>query len=210
MSNSEDLRRRILELPPKRLALLALELQEELERERAARTEPIAVVGMACRFPGGAHSPEAYWTLLEEGRDAIVETPPERWSADAYYDADPDTPGRIATRWGGYLEDVARFDAAFFSISPREARAMDPQQRILLEETWHAFEDAGIPPDRWSGAKVGVFVGVCGNDYLNRLYREGSEAIDMYLSSGNAYSVLAGRLSFTFGFQGPAVSVDTA
>lgn len=209
MADRNDLRSRILELSPKRLALLALQLQEELEGERAARTEPVAVVGMACRFPG-ADSTEAYWELLREGRDVVREVPADRWAVDALYDPDPDAPGRIATRWGGYLDDVQGFDAAFFSVSPREARAMDPQQRLLLEVTWRAFEDAGIPPDRHHGSSAGVFVGMCNNDYLTRLLKEGPEAIDAYLSSGNAYSVAAGRISFTFGFQGPAVTVDTA
>lgn len=210
MSDAADLRKRILDLPPKRLALLALELQEQLDRERAARAEPIAVVGMACRFPGGSDSPEALWSLLDDGRDAIVEVPADRWSADEMYDPDPDAPGKVATKWGGYLDDVQRFDAGFFSISPREARAMDPQQRILLETCWRAFEDAGIPPAKYFGAKAGVFIGICNNDYLVRLLKEGAEAMDLYLSSGNAYSVAAGRLSFTLGFQGPAVAVDTA
>jgi acyl transferase domain-containing protein/protein-L-isoaspartate O-methyltransferase len=210
MSDTADLRRKILELPPKRLALLALELQEQLERERRARSEPIAVVGMACRFPGGSNSPDEFWQLLAEGRDAVVEVPADRWPIDELYDPDPDASGKIATRWGGYLDDVKRFDASFFSISPREARAMDPQQRILLETCWRAFEDAGIPPRRYYGEKAGVFIGICNNDYLVRLLKEGPEAIDLYLSSGNAYSVAAGRLSFTFGFQGPAIAVDTA
>jgi len=206
---ADDLRSRILDLPPKRLALLALELQEQLDREKAARSEPIAVVGMACRFPG-ADSIEAFWRLLDEGGDAIVEVPPDRWDIDHYFDADPDAPGRVATRWGGFLADVQNFDAGFFSISPREARAMDPQQRLLLETTWRAFEDAAIPPARWYGRAAGVFVGLCNNDYLTRLLAEGTDAIDVYFSSGNAYSVAAGRLSFTFGFQGPAVTIDTA
>jgi len=210
MTDTPDNRRRILELPQKRLALLALELQDELARERSARTEPLAVVGMACRFPGGSDSPDAFWAMLQEGRDAIVEVPDDRWPIDDLYDPDPDAPGRIATRWGGYLDDVQRFDADFFSISPREARAMDPQQRLLMEVTWRAFEDAGIPPSHLFGRRAGVFVGLCNNDYLTRLLKEGTDAIDAYLSSGSAYSVASGRIAFTFGFQGPAVTYDTA
>lgn len=210
MSDYAELRKRILDLPPKRVALLALELQEQLEKERAARAEPIAVIGMGCRFPGASNSPDAYWSLLEDGRDAIVEVPADRWDVDALYDPDPDAAGKVATRWGGFLDDVQRFDSEFFSISPREARAMDPQQRILLETTWRAFEDAGIPPSRYYGAKAGVFIGICNNDYLLRLLNEGAEAMDLYLSSGNAYSVAAGRVAFTLGFQGPAIAVDTA
>lgn len=207
---SDSTRERILQLPPKRLALLAVQLQEQLERERSSRTEPIAVVGMGCRFPGGADSPDAFWELLEQGRDAIGPVPPDRWDAEGLFDPDPDAPGRIASRWGGFLSRVDGFDAAFFGISPREALAMDPQQRLLLEVVWEAFEDAGIPPARYRGRKAGVFIGVCNNDYLNRLLKRGVESIDLYLSSGSAYSVVSGRISFTFGFQGPAVSVDTA
>jgi acyl transferase domain-containing protein/acyl carrier protein len=210
MSDVPDARRRILELPQKRLALLALQLQDELARERDARHEPIAVVGMGCRYPGGVDSPDEYWRLLQGGRDAIVEVPEDRWSIEELYDPDPDAPGRIATRWGGFLDDVQRFDAAFFSISPREARAMDPQQRLVLEVAWRAFEDAGIPPARYRDRLAGVFVGLCNNDYLTRLLKEGPHAIDAYLSSGSAYSVVSGRVSFTFGFRGPALTCDTA
>jgi len=210
MSDVPDDRRRILELPQKRLALLALQLQDELARERAARQEPIAVVGMGCRYPGGVESPDDYWRLLQEGRDAVVEVPEDRWSIDELYDPDPDAPGRIATRWGGFLDDIQRFDAAFFSVSPREARAMDPQQRLVLEVAWRAFEDAGIPPVRYRDRRAGVYVGLCNNDYLTRLLKEGPRAIDAYLSSGSAYSVVSGRLSFTFGFRGPALTCDTA
>jgi len=118
---------------------------------------------MACRFPGGADSVDEYWELLAEGRDAIREVPADRWSVDELYDPDPDAPGAVATRWGGFLDDVQTFDADFFSISPREAVAMDPQQRLLLEVTWRAFEDATIPPERYFGERAGVFIGICNN-----------------------------------------------
>lgn len=199
MTDRHDVRKKILELSPKRLALYALDLHGELERERGARHEPVAIVGMSCRLPGGADSPDMFWQLLEEGRDAIVEVPADRWAIDELYDPDPDVPGRIATRWGGYLDDVQTFDADFFSVSPREARSMDPQQRLLLEGTWRAFEDAAIDPQSLRGSSTGVFIGVCNNDYLTRLLKEGPQAIDAYLSSGSAFSVAAGRLSFTFG-----------
>lgn len=214
MSDLSDLEARILGMSKERLALLALELRDRLadvpSESSVDPREPIAVVGMACRFPGTGDSVGTYWDDLLEGVDAVSEIPPDRWDVDAWYDPDPDTPGRIATRWAGTLTDISRFDADLFSISPREARAMDPQQRLLLEQVWRAFEDAGLDPLGYDGDPVGVFVGMCNNDYLTRLMAEGAEAIDAYLSSGNAYSVAAGRISFTFGFQGPAFTVDTA
>ena len=135
---------RIAKLPPKRLALLAADLQARLERAEHARSEPIAVIGMACRFPGGADSPATYWQLLRDGVDAITTVPRERFDVDLYYDPNPDAPGKMATRWGGFLRDVDRFDAPLFGIAPREAQSMDPQQRLLLEVTWEALEDAGL------------------------------------------------------------------
>jgi 3-oxoacyl-[acyl-carrier-protein] synthase II len=130
--------------------------------ERAAR-EPIAVVGMGCRFPG-AETPAEFWALLRAGRDATSEIPPDRWAVDAYYDADPKAPGKAYVRRGGFVRDVARFDARFFGISPREAAAMDPQQRLLLEVAWEALEDAGIIPARVERGAGGVFVGVSNPD----------------------------------------------
>lgn len=214
MSDLRDLESRILGMSKERLALLALELRDRLDatsgEERPDAREPVAVIGMACRFPGSGDSVETYWRDLLEGVDAVSEIPADRWDVDAWYDPDPDAPGRIATRWAGTLRDISRFEADLFSISPREARAMDPQQRLLLEQVWRAFEDAALDPNAFDGDPVGVFVGMCNNDYLSRLLGEGAESIDAYLSSGNAYSVAAGRISFTFGFQGPAFTVDTA
>src|SRR5262245_45844032 len=154
-----DLADRLAKLSPKQLAVLVGELQSQLAKARSARTEPIAIVGMSCRFPGGASSPDAFWTLLREGRDAITEVPRTRWEIDAYYDPDPRAPGKMSTRWGGFLEAVDEFDAEFFGIAPREARVMDPQQRLLLEVAWEALEDAGQTPAGLAGSRTGVFIG---------------------------------------------------
>lgn len=194
---------------PKRLALLAVELKENLDRVQAAAREPIAIVGIGCRFPG-ADGPEAYWNFLEEGRDGIRDVPSDRWSIDEYFDPDPDAPGKIATRYGGFLEQISAFDAKFFGIAPREALGMDPQQRLLLEVSWEALEHAGIAPSKLAAKRVGVFVGICNTDYLQLLLMRGEKAIDAYLASGNALSVAAGRLSYVLGFQGPSMSIDTS
>jgi acyl transferase domain-containing protein len=206
---------RIANLSPKQLAVLAARLQERvdvLEREKTeAAAEPIAIVGIGCRFPGGVRDPESYWRLLQNGVDAISETPPSRWDVDQYYDADPDAPGKIATRFGGFLDDVDQFDPAFFGISPREAKGMDPQQRILLEVCWEALEHAAISPDTLRGTPTGVFLGIAAGDYFNiQLEASGEKGIDAYLASGTAHSIASGRISYFLGLQGPSVSVDTA
>jgi acyl carrier protein len=131
----------------------------DVHREHETHREPLAIVGIGCRFPG-ASGPAAFWQLLTEGRDAITEVPSERWSIDGLFDADPAIPETVVTRWGGFLTGVDRFDAAFFGIAPREASRMDPQQRLLLEVTWEALEDAGLPAERLAGSKTGVFVGI--------------------------------------------------
>ena len=197
---------RIANMSPKRLALLALDLNEQVEATR----EPIAVVGLACRFPGGADNPEKFWALLDSGADAIREVPADRWDINAFYDADADKPGKMSTRSGGFLNDVSHFDPAFFGIAPREAITMDPQQRLLLEVTWEALEDAGIAAERLAGSATGVFVGICNHDYSLRLMNRNIAAIDAYLASGNAHSVAAGRISYCLGLQGPALAIDTA
>jgi acyl transferase domain-containing protein len=200
---------RIEKLSPKRLALLAYELQTRLDRAEQERADPIAVVGIGCRFPG-AESPDAYWRLLHEERDAVREVPGERWDVDAYYDPDPDAPGRIATRWGGFLERVDQFDAPFFGISRREAVSMDPQQRLLLEVCWEALEHAGQSPRALAGSATGVFVGMATGDYWGMLRDRGLESVDAYMATGTAHSVAAGRVAYVLGLQGPNVAVDTA
>ncbi|MCP4420723.1 MAG: polyketide synthase, partial [Chloroflexi bacterium] len=179
-----------------------------LEREK---NEPIAIIGMDCRFPGGADNPEAFWQLLREGRDAIIEVPKERWDIDAYYDPDPDVPGKIYTRSGGFLHAVDGFDAHFFGISPREAATMDPQQRLLLEVSWHAIENANLVPEHLSGSSTGVFVGITSTEYGTRILFAGErKRIDAYNGTGASLGVAAGRLSYVLGLTGPSFIVDTA
>jgi acyl transferase domain-containing protein/NADP-dependent 3-hydroxy acid dehydrogenase YdfG len=199
-------------LSPLRRAFLALEeMQAKVARLEGARTEPLAVIGLGCRFPGGAVDPAAFWRLLRDGVDAVTEVPRDRWDVDAYYDRDVSTPGRTATRWGAFIEHVDRFDAAFFGISPREAIAMDPQHRLLLEVTWEALESAGQAPDRLGGSRTGVYVGIASGDYAQRLLAAAdSGRLDAYYASGNAHSMAAGRLSYLLGLQGPSLTVDTA
>ncbi|WP_052420709.1 type I polyketide synthase, partial [Hyalangium minutum] len=179
----------------------------EAVAEQAA-DEPIAIVGMACRFPGGANSPEAFWSLLRDGVDGIREVPPERWRIDDVYDPEPGRAGKMYTRWGGFLDGVDRFDAGFFGIAPREAAAMDPQQRLLLEVTWEALESAGQRDDALMGSPTGVYLGICGSDYAQLSL--GSLGSDVHAGTGTAFSVAAGRLSYALGLKGPAIAIETA
>ncbi len=169
---------------------------------------PVAVVGIGCRFPG-ADGPAAFWRLLREGVDAIAEVPPDRWDIDAYFDPDLATPGKMNTRWGGFLRDIDRFDPYAFGISPREAARMDPQQRLLLEVTWEALEDAGIPLARLAGSRTGVFVGISSNDY-GLLQLADPALSDPHAGTGNALSIAANRVSYLLDLHGPSLSVDTA
>ena len=200
---------RLEELSPLKRAFLAIEeMEARLDAAESRRRAPIAIVGVGCRFPG-AQNPEAFWDLLSRGVDAVREVPADRWDIEAWYDRDPDAPGKMSTRWGGFLDSVDRFDADFFGISRREAVKMEPQQRLLLEVSWEALEHAGLAPDRiGAGGPVGVFVGISTNDYGRRL--QTPEEIDAYIGTGNAFSVAAGRLSYLLGCEGPSLAVDTA
>lgn len=172
--------------------------------------EPLAIIGIGCRFPG-ANGPLAFWTLLRDGVDAITEIPPDRFAVDSVYDPEPGRPGKIINRAGGFLKEMDRFDAGFFGISPREALRMDPQQRLLLEVTWEALEDAGIVPQRLAGSDTGVFIGATTTDYEDIQYHLRDRAeIDLYVATGTARSVLSGRISYTFDLLGPSLTVDTA
>jgi acyl transferase domain-containing protein/SAM-dependent methyltransferase/acyl carrier protein/aryl carrier-like protein len=197
-------------LSAERQALLALRrLRARLDAVERARTEPIAVVGLGCRFPG-ADGPEAFWRLLCDGVDAIREVPPERWDLAAWYDPDPDAPGKTYSRHGGFLEGVDRFDADFFGISPREAASLDPQQRLFLEVAWHALEDAGIAPGALAGTPAGVFAGVSFNDYAQLQAQRGApDRLDAYMGTGKVASLVANRLSYALDLRGPSVALDT-
>ena len=205
MTNSPDNRSRL-----KRSVLALAKMESRLEVLERERAEPIAIIGIGCRFPGAADSPDAYWTLLRNGVDATTEIPPGRWDIDAYYSPDADTPGTMCTRRGGFLRDADQFDAEFFDISRREAVSLDPQQRLLLEVSWEALEHGGLPPEKVAGTTTGVFIGVSSIDYAKRLMSREPADLDVYMATGSLHSVASGRISYVLGLQGPSVSVDTA
>jgi acyl transferase domain-containing protein/NADPH:quinone reductase-like Zn-dependent oxidoreductase/acyl carrier protein len=171
----------------------------------------VAIVGIACRFPGGAETPEQFWELLCSGGDAITEMPADRFDLESLYDPDAGKAGTLYTRWGGFLERIDEFDADFFGISPREARRIDPQQRLLLEVAWEALEDAGLPPDELAGSGAGVFVGISTNDYGSLGFQpRNAHLIDAHAPAGGALCIAANRVSYCLDFHGPSLAVDTA
>ena len=199
-------------LSPLKRSLIALrEMRSKLDAIERTRIEPVAIVGMGCRFPGGADNPDLFWQILSQGESAISEIPPDRWDVDDYFDPDPDAPGKMYTRWGGFINRVDQFDPQFWGISPRETASMDPQQRLLLEVSWEALENAAQSPGRLAGSQTGVFLGMSTNDYGPlQLTGGGLSQIDTYMGTGNLFSVAAGRIAYLLGLQGPALVVDTA
>ena len=201
---------RIANLSPKRLALLAAQLNEKVRALEQAAAPEIAITGMACRMPGGVGDPETFWQALRNGCDLVREIPADRWNAGEWYDPDPDTPGKMATRWGAFVDGIDLFDRRFFGIAPKEAASMDPQQRLLLETSWQALEDGGHAGPGLAGSNAGVFIGICNSDYAQELLSYEPEAIDAYLASGTSHSIAAGRISYLLGLHGPSIAVDTA
>ncbi|NTX60834.1 SDR family NAD(P)-dependent oxidoreductase [Myxococcus sp. CA051A] len=200
---------KIAQYSPKRLALLAMDLKSRLDAVEGTRSEPVAIIGMGCRFPGGGKDPESYWNLLRDGGDAVTEVPSSRWTREEMARMDPEALEKLGARWGAFIQDVDQFDADFFSISPHEAHRMDPQQRILLEVAWEALEDAGQDMSRLAGSRTGVFIGVYSDDYA--LLQVGNpSARDSSSVTGAINCVVPGRLSYLLDFQGPCLTVDTA
>ncbi len=188
---------------------------EELPREeqqaapdQRVETDAVAIIGLGCRFPG-ANNSEEFWQMLRNGVDGISEVPPTRWDVDTYYNPMPATPGKMNTRWGGFLKDIDQFEPSFFSISPREAISMDPQQRLLLEVAWETLEYAGIAAQKIAGSPTGVFIGISSDDYSRQQYKNPRQ-IDAYAGTGNAHSIAANRLSYALDLRGPSIAMDTA
>ena len=181
------------------------QIQWQSEEEIA---NPIAIIGLGCRFPK-ANNPDSFWQLLSEGKDAIVEIPPDRWDIDSFYNSEPRTPEKMYTRSGGFLDQVDKFEPSFFGIAPREAEHIDPQQRLLLEVAWEALESAGIAPDSLGGSQTGVFIGISNGDYHRLIYQDLAQ-IEAYSGTGTAFSTAANRLSYILNLRGASLAIDTA
>lgn len=193
-------------------ALSGKQTVHAVQENPSSRNEPVAIIGMACRLPGGANSPDALWKLLTSGIDPVTEIPEDRWPAHAYYDADRTAKGRSVSRWGAFLQnlDLREFDAKHFRMTPREASALDPQQRLLLEVAWEAIENAGFTVAELKGKQVGVYVGISTDDYKNSTLYHDIDALDPYAGAGAMDCTAAGRLSYYFGWEGPNIAIDTA
>lgn len=195
----------------KRVFIELKETRAKLAAMERAATEPIAIIGMGCRFPGGANNPEAFWRLLRDGRNAVTETPPERWTIDPHHYQDLDAHSRACIRYGGFLDQVDAFDSQFFRISADEAIKMDPQHRLLLEVSWEALEHAGQDPEKLTGSRTGVFLGITTNDYLHLQVQSSSFTdLDAFTTVGNSLNFAAGRLSYNLGLHGPCFAMDAA
>ncbi|BAU88119.1 beta-ketoacyl synthase [Streptomyces laurentii] len=193
----------------KRAYLTMERLQRQVQEYERARSEPIAIVGTGCRFPGGVTDTDSYWRMLAEGTDAVGEIPAGRWDHDAFYDEEAGAPGKIYTRAGAFLDDLEYFDHDFFGISQREAIAMDPAQRLSLTVCWEALEDAGLAPSSLAGSRTGVFMGAASWDYITAQLRHPDE-VSAYTSSGSAASFIPARIAYLLDLRGPNVAVDTA
>jgi acyl transferase domain-containing protein/NADPH:quinone reductase-like Zn-dependent oxidoreductase/thioesterase domain-containing protein/nucleoside-diphosphate-sugar epimerase len=202
-----DLAQRLANLSPAQRQLL----QQRLEKARKPAAEPIAIIGMACRFPG-APTLQDYWSLIRDGRSAVCEVPNDRWNVDEFYDPTGEMAGKMSVRWAALIDGPDQFDPQFFGITPREAARMDPQQRLLLEVAWEAMENAGRPADQMAGSRTGVFIGIGGTDYSKVCvpYDDYYQHIDAHMGTGNALSISANRLSYIFDFRGPSAAIDTA
>ncbi|WP_144864093.1 type I polyketide synthase [Hyella patelloides] len=184
-------------------------MRDKIDTLEKAKHEPIAIIGIGCRFPG-ADNPEEFWQLLSQGGNAITKVPEVHWDLKQYCSDAVNTPGKICTAYGGFVPHLKEFDAAFFRIAPREAISLDPQQRLLLEVSWEALENAAIPAEELKGTATGVFIGICGTDYWHQLLNRNPNQIDAYLTTGNTHSLASGRLSHFYGLTAPSISLDTA
>lgn len=180
-----------------------------MSEKQSATREPLAIVGIGCRLPGGVTGPESFWQMMVEERSGIVPVPSNRWNRERWHHDNVEIPGKMITKWGGFVHDFDKFDAQFFGISPREALRMDPQQRWMLETAWESLEDAGMAPDKLRGSNTAVYVGIASNDYAN-VAQSDPRNVDVHTNSGSTLSIASNRISYLLDFKGPAVSVDTA